>query len=142
MEIKTCNSCHKDKPLDQFNWKKKSENKRSGNCRECQKEYKRDHYVNNKEYYYDRNVAKRKETKKLYEEYKATLSCEECCEDHPWCIEFHHKNGDKEFNIAQAVYQKSFKQILQEIKKCKVLCANCHRKEHYKLRNTAHSSNG
>lgn len=67
----------------------------------------------------------------LYRDYKKTLSCSKCGESHPACLDFHHK-GNKEFNISNVIRRKSFKTIKKEIDKCIVLCANCHRKEHYK----------
>lgn len=49
-------------------------------------------------------------------------------------IDFHHIDpATKRFTIANAVCDKRPTQdILDEIKKCETLCANCHRIEHYK----------
>lgn len=92
--------------------------------------------------WYRRNASKekvrlaiRRKTLKLwYNELKLTLKCSRCTENHPACLEFHHLNSDeKEVDISNMVnncYSKS--KILAEISKCQVLCANCHRKEHYK----------
>jgi excinuclease UvrABC ATPase subunit len=48
-------------------------------------------------------------------------------------LEFHHRDpATKKFTIAQAVsmgYSKN--RIQQEIAKCDVLCANCHREHHW-----------
>ena len=45
--------------------------------------------------------------------------------------DFHHKQGNKEANISQMLNQNlSFVQISEELDKCKVLCANCHREFH------------
>jgi hypothetical protein len=50
-----------------------------------------------------------------------------------WCgniagFDFHHR-GDKDFNIGN-VANKSWEIIKQELDKCELLCANCHRIEH------------
>jgi hypothetical protein len=67
----------------------------------------------------------------LYD-FKRTLKCAQCPEDHPACLEFHHE-GEKDFSIGRAVYDGvSVERIFEEIAKCTVLCANCHRKVHYK----------
>ena len=47
-------------------------------------------------------------------------------------LTFHHKNPkNKKFTLCQN-WQKSWKILLPEIKKCKLLCANCHMKHHKK----------
>jgi protein-arginine kinase activator protein McsA len=64
---------------------------------------------------------------------KSSLVCEECGEDHPACLEFHHTDPDeKDMAVTNLVSQQTSKErILAEISKCTVLCANCHRKLHY-----------
>jgi hypothetical protein len=70
----------------------------------------------------------------FYNEFKPTLSCIKCGENHPACIEFHHHNGrrkGKDYPVTNLSTHGSKKRILEEVKKCDVLCANCHSKEHY-----------
>ncbi len=64
---------------------------------------------------------------------KEELECEECGENHPATLDFHHLDPDeKEISIAQVVTRMwSIDRIEKEIDKCIVLCANCHRKLHY-----------
>lgn len=46
-----------------------------------------------------------------------------------WALEFHHLfKEDKTFSIAQALAKpKNIKAITNELKKCVLLCSNCHR---------------
>jgi len=44
-------------------------------------------------------------------------------------LDFHHVSGEKESNIAKLM-SKPIKEIEKELKKCILLCANCHRIEH------------
>lgn len=50
-------------------------------------------------------------------------------------LEFHHKDpSEKDPNIRFGSSRKSFKKIAKELDKCIMLCANCHREEHDKIR--------
>lgn len=72
---------------------------------------------------------------KWFIELKYTLKCSKCDErDHPCCLDFHHINPSiKKDNVTRlATRHYSKRSIIDEIKKCIVLCANCHRKETFK----------
>ena len=79
-------------------------------------------------------MANEKIRKKRHEwliNYKAGLECVVCGEDHSACLDFHHKNPkEKELLIGRASAY-SLDRIKLEVKKCIVLCANCHRKHHF-----------
>jgi len=78
------------------------------------------------------HVRKRKlKIRKWFGEYKKTLKCSKCPETHPATIDFHHKT-EKGMEISHMVaHGYSVDKINEEIKKCQVVCANCHRKIHY-----------
>jgi predicted HNH restriction endonuclease len=60
-------------------------------------------------------------------------SCQICGENDVRCLDFHHRNpGEKSFSVVQSI--RSMPRLLQEIEKCDILCANCHRKLHSKRR--------
>lgn len=89
-------------------------------------------------YYKNRTHARNKikdrlrELKEWWQKYKEGFKCSKCPENHPACIEFHHKSDDKEINVSHAVMSGwSKERILEEVAKCDILCANCHRKEHW-----------
>lgn len=100
--------------------------------REDQIAAQRRHYQKNKETIKAKNIAHRAKMKKWWREYKLTLKCE-CGEDHPACLEFHHKDPvTKEKTLSMAAGQGwGKKRILEEVSKCKIVCANCHRKMHW-----------
>lgn len=45
---------------------------------------------------------------------------------HPAALDFNHVRGEKVFNISQDT-KVAWVKVLEEIAKCDVLCANCHR---------------
>jgi hypothetical protein len=95
--------------------------------------YRREWYHRNKEKEIERIVARKKEMRTWLNEYKSNLACKACGENHIGCLEFHHKNSeDKDVAIAIAMQRGySKKRIMEEMAKCEVLCANCHRKLHW-----------
>lgn len=49
-------------------------------------------------------------------------------------LEWHHPNDDKNFNPSEKLGTgtlKDLKQYREETKDCNLLCANCHREEHF-----------
>lgn len=80
------------------------------------------------------HVRKRKrKIREWFNEYKKGLKCSICSESHPAVIDFHHKDSkEKELGISYMVADGySVRTIRKELDKCKVVCANCHRKIHY-----------
>jgi hypothetical protein len=100
---------------------------------ESEREAKRKWYHNNKEKHRETRLRIEHRKREWFRQFKSTLSCERCPENHPACLQFHHKNGDKTKNISDMVIRWSEERILEEIAKCEVLCANCHFKEHSAL---------
>ena len=76
------------------------------------------------------NKKARTKITQQFSEWKSTLKCVECGENHVSCLEFHHIDPSrKEGLISKLVCSK--KRLQEELKKCIVLCSNCHRKHHY-----------
>jgi hypothetical protein len=98
--------------------------------------YRRDHYTRNARAYKDRAISRRAELVRWYLELRQGKVCSSCGEDHPACIDFHHRDENKkELDVSKAVrYGWSKERILKEVVKCDVLCANCHRKLHWMVR--------
>jgi|SRR5581483_8983980 len=73
----------------------------------------------------------REKYKTFLEKYKEERGCCKCgIKDHR-VLDFHHLRN-KEFTIGYATYNHlAFERVKKEIKKCAVVCANCHRIIHY-----------
>lgn len=71
------------------------------------------------------------------EEFKCKLACALCGERHPSCLEFHHRDpSEKDGEVSIALAHWSKEKLEAEIAKCDVLCANCHRKHHWRERSS------
>lgn len=102
--------------------------------KEDQAKYAKQWYLNNKDKQRKASKEYKQRTLVWYKDYKKTLKCQNCPENHPYCLEFHHNNDDKDLSVSQLIANGYGKPtILKEINKCIVLCANCHRKLHYPL---------
>jgi len=129
-----CIICKEDKALDEFSWKNKNKEIKSRECKECHKKIRNIYYQNNKEKEKQRTSIVKKKYRQWFKDLKMTFKCSKCSEDHISCLDFHHIDPkEKEFNLSQALNRGIGKEkLLKEIEKCIILCANCHRKEHYK----------
>ncbi len=58
--------------------------------------------------------------------------CEKCGYDRcTEALEFHHlDNSNKNFGLSEKGHARSWKKVEKELKKCVLLCANCHREIH------------
>jgi len=58
---------------------------------------------------------------------------------HPACYDFHHVNPkEKDFDPCSGLTKKK-EVFFEELKKCVLLCANCHRLHHFKYETTVSS---
>lgn len=77
-------------------------------------------------------VERQQAFKKICVEYKGG-ACEKC--GYNKCIaalDFHHKDaGKKDFSISKARLRTLDQTLKNELNKCQLLCANCHREVHY-----------
>lgn len=112
--MRECSQCHKLLSLDNYY---KNGKERMYCCKDCHKK--------NIKATYDDKVAK-------VNEYKSSHGCKRCGDTRFYILDFHHPDpNQKDFNISDKMRAK-FETILEEIEKCDVLCANCHREWHYR----------
>lgn len=132
-----------------YNKKRRERRSSSEELQKKSRERSKKYYYNNREASIERAKAyleKNKDKHKIWAkkskekrrnrfiEYKSTLSCEICGEDHIACIDFHHIDpSEKERNINKLWACPNI--LKEELKKCIPLCANCHRKLHWEERN-------
>lgn len=116
--MKLCKYCLREYPESEFGVAKTTPLKiyRRLKCKFC--------------YYKSKNEFYNKQRMWLAD-YKNRQKCYICGNSDFRVLDFHHL-VDKEFSIAdQMYYHYSFDRLKEEVKKCMVLCANCHRVLHY-----------
>lgn len=131
--MRICIVCNLEKSLDLFSKNKSRSDGLCNICKECNKAYQKQHYINNKSTYQLRAKDRRKSIKDWMKEYRSTLKCEKCGQNHPATLDFHHENSDEKEKDVSVMVQESYskERILEEISKCSVLCSNCHRIHHW-----------
>ena len=102
-------------------------------AKEYSKRWNKAYYSKHKKEEIERSKARKKMLREWFNKYKKNLSCSKCGENHTACLEFHHLNEkEKSFGISHSIESMGYskEKMMNEIKKCIVLCSNCHRKLH------------
>ena len=77
------------------------------------------------------NVGFEKRNREYVDALKLITPCADCGNSYPpVCMDYHHLGGKKR-TVASMIRKNSIKVIQEEIDKCVLLCANCHRLRHY-----------
>lgn len=134
---KSCTVCKEVKELSQYYFKDKTKGWLHSQCKNCYKakraNFMKEHYAKYGDAYRARARARQAAIKemlqdKLYEHLQGK-SCERCGFDDIRALDFDHIDpAEKRFTIARAINDGyAWEEILKEIKKCRILCSNCHR---------------
>lgn len=118
METKICSKCGRELPIDQFNWRNKAKGTRRADCKECHSGYMKMKY---------------QEKKDIIQKLKAEVKCAKCGDCRGYVLDYHHINPEEKENNISRMTSNNYQldKVYEEIKKCVVLCANCHREFHY-----------
>ncbi len=138
--LKLCSLCKDNKPLGDF-YKRKS-GLRAGQfyekCKVCYKIRGRSYYQQNRIKQLElAKIRKHKyieERKKFLEGIKGK-ECIDCGIKYPaWVMDFDHREGQKKISsVSKLAFRTIAKleKIKEEIEKCDLVCANCHRQRTY-----------
>lgn len=96
-------------------------------CKNCQAEYRAEHYKNNHDAYIQKSLEQKRRIAKKVNEIKSQ-PCMDCGKAfHPWQMSFDHRPGTKKvLDIASLIRRRGLKRVLEEIEKCDAVCLNCH----------------
>ena len=116
MDTKICTKCGRELPLTEYY--SRGGGRLRSECKDCHKQYVTNQYFKRKEKVND---------------IKTNCKCAKCGESRSYTLDFHHKDPSiKDETIARMTSNcNKMEDILKEIEKCIVLCANCHREFHY-----------
>ena len=130
--MKVCCVCHKELSEEAFHRNKTRKDGLNNICKFCSRERSRKYYRENPEK--QRQVVSIRRQKRKEENRPKILEilrqgCSSCSEKDIRTLDFHHIEGEKEYNIATMLNSGyNWESIEKEIEKCVLLCANCHRK--------------
>jgi hypothetical protein len=106
--------------------------------REAKRKYDREYWANRSPEQRERKQSqqdkRRRDAVLAVKDYKESKGCLECGEKDPIVLELDHRDPSvKKFNVSDATRRGfSMKNIMLEVEKCDVLCANCHRRRTHK----------
>lgn len=128
-----CSKCQKEKSIDNFSFRDKQKTRRHRICKECHRQYRRQHYLQNTDKYILKatrwNKNQREVLKKFILLKLQSSSCNDCGEKDILVLDFDHIS-DKKFSIAHMFKNcYSVAAIEEEMAKCIIRCANCHRRK-------------
>ena len=132
--MKQCTKCRKNKSIEEFSFKIKAVGLRHLQCKECTRLLIKNHYNNNREYYLSkakkRNKILRDEINNFLLRYLSKNPCIDCGESDVTVLEFDHKGLIPKLKAVSHLKraQLPLSVIQDEIDKCEVRCANCHRR--------------
>jgi hypothetical protein len=100
------------------------------------KQYSKTYYANHKEKVKASAKASKQRLASLVIEAKSK-PCMDCKITYPWYVmDFDHVRGKKLANVSQLIARCSKQKLLDEIAKCDVVCANCHRERTHRRQPT------
>jgi hypothetical protein len=130
-----CTRCKEEKSINEFNFKIKALNLRHKQCKDCTRLLIKNHYNKNKGYYLEkthrRNTKLRLEIIGYLQQYLSERSCVDCGESDIAVLEFDHNGELPKFKAVSSLIKHGYplQKIKEEIDKCDVRCANCHRRK-------------
>ena len=132
--VKCCPKCRLTKCASEFPRREPGRQSPSAYCKPCQRIYSRAHYQRNKGKHNYRRRENQREYRIRNRQFLADVlvkaSCVDCGESDPIVLEFDHIVGKKRYDISRMIYiGTSIASLEDELAKCVVRCANCHRRK-------------
>lgn len=124
---KCCCTCKQVKPLADFNRLRKAKDGRQPSCRACNAAYHRNNWDRHMSQIRARRARRRAANKAYIVGYLRGHPCVDCGKTDIVVLELDHLR-DKLANVSSLIQNGELRRIHEEIEKCDVVCANCHRR--------------
>ena len=144
-KTKKCSTCGSIKEVIHFHKNSYHKDGHAHECKQCCTVRQAAYYLKNKEKskirvklwsikhkksIEARNKKELSVRRHIINKYKKDNGCYFCGEDEPIALDFHHKDPtQKDYNVSNLT-RSTGKKLWEEIDKCIVVCASCHRKLH------------
>lgn len=135
--MRKCTVCKKTKTEAEYFYKNIKANKLHSQCKACyqakRREFWKEHYHRYGDKYRERAIKRNKEQRDILKarmiEYLSDKSCVKCGMNDPRVLEFDHIDPETKVIDISKAFKNTMKweDILLEIEKCQLLCANCHK---------------
>lgn len=127
---KRCCTCHRELPLAAFNRRSRAADGLQSRCRDCSRAWYEQHRAAHMANAARRSKRARDELAARLHAYLQDRQCIDCRQGDIRCLDFDHRDPmTKAADVVTLVNQLvSWPRIEEEIAKCDVRCANCHRR--------------
>ena len=121
---KFCTACQRTLAVSEFYTNKANKDGLTWDCKECRKAY----IAANRTSQNRSRTTRRDKARAFVMGYLARGGCVECDEDDITILQFHHREPkQKNSSVSKMINDgNSLVNIFEEMKKCDVLCPNCH----------------
>lgn len=121
--------------MGEFPLRRRDGTRRQSYCRSCKAKYQRAWYAENRAQHIAAVNARRERVAEANRAYLRQLKeqpCADCGRSYPpHVMDFDHVRGVKRWNVSESVRHVSSEALAEEVAKCDVVCANCHRLRTY-----------
>jgi hypothetical protein len=128
-----CRKCGEIKSVTEFHKSKTSLDNLHSYCKKCAIEGSKKAYrdLNQKEWMSEQSREFATALFRIIDDVKEKYGCISCGENCRACLDFHHIDPKtKDGCVSKLASTKNVTKTINELNKCVVLCANCHRKFH------------
>lgn len=126
--LKVCPSCKIEKSRIEFH---KNIHKKDGlqaYCKPCKKVHDSNYRDNHREYFTERAKRQYNDIAQYIRQIKESNPCADCGRYLHYCaMDFDHLNSENKIDSVANLMSKGMKAVKEEIDKCELVCAVCHR---------------
>lgn len=133
--MKQCFKCKITKSFSEFSIRNTAKDTYQSWCKPCFSERDKQRWSNSsdtrRQTHYSKRKLRMKRNRTTTWNYLMEHPCAHCGETDPRVLEFDHTDPNTKQDCVSNLYHLAPEKIMEEISKCQVLCANCHRRKTY-----------